>query len=62
VRRGWASETDCGLFWETVNYGDPKSPGAQSVLTRGPGKNPKNVIEAGEFLSDLIAKWLESKM
>lgn len=62
VRRGWASETDCDLFWETVNHGDPRSPGAHSALRRGPGKNPKNVIEAGEFLSDLIAKWLESKM
>lgn len=62
VKRGWASKTDCDLFWETVNHGDSKSPGAHSSLRRAPGKNPKNVIEAGEFLSDLVAKWLESKL
>jgi hypothetical protein len=62
VNRGWTSRTDCELFWDTVNHGDPRSLGAHSKLRRAPGNNPMNVIQAGEFLRDLIAKWLESKM
>lgn len=62
VKRGWASKADCELFWETVNHGDARLPGAHSALRRAPAKNPKNVIEAGEFLNDLVAAWLESKM
>jgi hypothetical protein len=38
VRRGWASETDCDLFWETVNHGDTKSLGAHSALAFSRGK------------------------
>ncbi len=62
VNRGWASRTDCGRFWDTVNHGDPRSLGAHSKFRRAPSNNPMNVIQAGEFLRDLIAKWLESKM
>jgi hypothetical protein len=62
VNRGWTPRTDCERFWDTVNHGDPRSLGAHSKLRRGPGNNPMNVIQAGEFLRDLIAKWLESKM
>jgi hypothetical protein len=62
VNRGWTSETDCERFQESVNHGDPRSLGAHSTLRRGPGNNPMNVIQAGEFLRDLIAKWLESKV
>jgi len=65
VKRDWASKTDCDLFWQTVNHGDTKSPGAHSEFRefrRAPGNNLMNVVQAGEFLSDVIAKWLESKL
>jgi hypothetical protein len=62
VKRAWASKADCDLFWDSVNFGDPKSPGAHSQLRRAPGKSPLNVIEAGEFLRNLLAKWIESKI
>jgi hypothetical protein len=62
VKRGWASQTDRNRFTETVNFGDTKLPGAHSALKRDPGQNPMNLVKAGEFLSDLIVKWLESKM
>jgi hypothetical protein len=62
VDRGWTSRAECERFWDTVNHGDTRSLGAHSELRRAPGKNPMNVIQAGEFLSDVIAKWLESKM
>jgi hypothetical protein len=62
VNRGWTPRTDCKRFWDTVNHGDPRSLGAHSKLRRVPGNNPMNVIQAGEFLRDLIAKRLESKM
>jgi hypothetical protein len=61
VKRNWASDQQCALFWETVNHGDRQSLGAHSQLRRGPGKTTMNVIEAGEFLRDLLAKWVESK-
>jgi hypothetical protein len=57
VKRGWASQQDCELFQETVNFGDTKLPGAHSALRRDPREKPMNLINAGEFLSDLIAKW-----
>jgi hypothetical protein len=62
VKRRWASRADCDLFWQTVNYGDKRSQGAHSQLRGQSRRNPQNVIAAGEFLSDLIAKWLESKI
>lgn len=62
VSRGWAARADCERFWDTVNHGDPTSFGAHSKSRRGLGKNPMNVIEGGEFLRDLMAKWLESKV
>jgi hypothetical protein len=62
VKQGWASKTECDLFWDSVNFGDLKSPGAHSQLRRAPGKRPLNVIEAGEFLRNLLAKWIESKI
>ncbi len=62
VKKGWASEADCDRFWDAVNFGDVKSPGAHSTLRRAPGKSPMNVIQAGEFLRNLLAKWIESKI
>lgn len=62
VTRQWASDQDCAIFWESVNYGDRKSPGAHSHLRRAASQNPMNRIEAGEFLRGLLAKWIESKI
>jgi hypothetical protein len=60
--RGWANEQDCTRFWESVNYGDKRSPGAHSGYNRSSHQNVMNVIEAGEFLRGLLTKWLESKI
>jgi len=62
VDRGWASAQECALFRETVNYGDGKALGAHSRLKRSPGQNPMNIIQAGEFLGGVLAKWIESKI
>jgi hypothetical protein len=62
ISRQWASDDDCATFWDSVNYGDRKSPGAHSQLRRAANQNPMNRIVAGEFLRGLLAKWIESKI
>jgi hypothetical protein len=62
IDRGWVSAQDCALFRDTVNYGDGKTLGAHSRLKRSPVQNPMNIIQAGEFLGGIFAKWIESKI
>lgn len=62
AKRQWATQEGCKEFWDTVNHGDGDLLGAHSHLRRAPGENPMNLIQAGEFLRDILAQWVESKI
>jgi len=63
LRLGWATQVESAHFDETVNFGRDDLHGAHSRLELAPGqnKNPMNLVEAGEFVRKLLARWLALK-
>ena len=64
VRLGWATEAECARFDESSNFGNKTFFGAHSKfeLTPGQNHNPLSLVTASEFVRQLLARWLTSKI
>lgn len=64
LRLGWATQSECARFDDSVNFGHKDDHGAHSRLELAPSKNqnPMHLVEATEFVRKLIALWLASKI
>jgi len=64
VRRGWATLAECSRLDESLNFGNDYYLGAHARQECAPSQNqnPMSLAMTEEFVRELLALWIESKI